>query len=487
MSQQMQIVKHIWLQVPKMALNVLGKKKLILYVFVSILLVAAAVFSILITKEKYAWFVTAAIACGAGIVVTFFLMGLFGYIFLTNLVSRQYLPSHAQLIAQFKRHLQVALLIPLIVFPLIALVIQSLIENSVRLEGWLLVCLFMSATTVGVRTPWSIPVIVLSMQVPNLLFNTHAWKNLEHQFITKIMLIPCVWMLIVLGLYWVFNMNEQQRFSLEKRSISFKGWMSNEMKNTNAFSGFFNSPYIAWMKLHIQNFLKHPNQAQKIRLQIFGLSPSVHWITSLFTMLSMTVFLGIFFFLIEVLGTGKKMSMDFYLGLLMAQIPMLSFLYVTTVVTSLFSCRKEQSLLQLTPLAGGIKQQNQALLTYFLQQFFVMWLLSGLVLLAMCTLFEFSEQGINIGILGHLCTLFFSLALVSNQSKRSTAYDHKVLPLLFLGLIIFGLSVSVLLMSQVNTMLVLVLGILLLYGVSLKVLWSRRVRERTIFPVGYAA
>jgi hypothetical protein len=458
-----------------------------LYVFGSILLVAAAVFSILITKENFAWYLTAAIAFGAGVGVTVFLMGLSWYAFLSSLVARQYLPSHAQLIVQFKRHLQIALLVPLIVFPLIALVIQSLIEEKLSLEGWLYFSLFLSGPILAVRTSLGVPVFMLSLQLPNIFFNTEVWKNLEQQFATKIILIPCVWILIVFGLHWVFNMNEQQRFAVEKRSISFKGWMSNEMKNTNAFSGFFNSPYIAWMKLHIQNFLKHPNQAQKIRLQIFGLSPSVHWITSLFTLLIMTVFLGVFFLLVGVLGTSKKMSMDFYLGLLIAQIPMLSFLNVTTVLTALFSCRKEQSLLQLIPFTSGVTQQNRALLAYFLKQFWAMWCLSAVALLTMSMLFEFSEQRIYICILAHLCTLFFSLALVSNQSKRTTAYDHKVLPCLLFASIIWGISVAVLMNSHVNTIGILVVGILVLYGVSLKVLWTRRVQESSVYPVGYSA
>jgi hypothetical protein len=383
--------------------------------------------------------------------------------------------------------LQIVLFIPLIVFPLIALVIQSVVEKNLRLEGWFFVSLFMLATTIGVRTPWSIPATVLSIQMPNLLFNTSVWKNLEHQFISKLAIIPCAWLVLVLGLFWIFNMNEQQRFSLEKRSINFKGLMSNEMKNTNAFSGFFNSPYIAWMKWNVEHFLKRPSEANKIRLQIFGLSPSVHWITTLFTMLMMAVFLLIFFFFMEIIGTGKKMSVDFYLGLLIAQIPMLSFLYVTTLVTALFSCRKEQSLLQLVPIAGGRERQNRGLLTYFLKHFFMMWLLSAVALLAMFKLIEFSDQRMQIIMLAHVCTLFFSLALVSNQSKRTTAYDHKVMPLLFLVLVIFGLCVTILMLTQASMVWVLVTGILLLYGVILKVLWAKRMQERSIFPVGYAA
>ena len=487
MSQQMQIIKHIWLQVPRMALNVLGKKKIMLYVFGSILLVAAAVFSILITKENFAWYLTAAIAFGAGVGVTVFLMGLSWYAFLSSLVARQYLPSHAQLIVQFKRHLQIALLVPLIVFPLIALVIQSLIEEKLSLEGWLYFSLFLSGPILTVRNSWGFPVFMLALQLPNIFFNTEVWKNLEQQFTTKIILIPCVWILIVFGLHWVFNMNEQQRFAVEKRSISFKGWMSNEMKNTHVFSGFFYSPYIAWMKWNVEHFLKRPSEANKIRLQIFGLSPSVHWLTTLFSMLTMTVVLLIFIFLMEIIGIGKKMSVDFYLGLLIAQIPMISFLYVTTLLTALYSCRKEQSLLQLVPMAGGRERQNRVLLTYFLQHFFAMWLLSAVALLALFKLFDFSDQRIHMLVLAHVSTLFFSLALVSNQTKRITAYDHKVMPLLFLVLVIFGLCVTILMLTQASMVWVLVVGILLLYGVSLKVLWAKRMQEQSIFPVGYAA
>jgi hypothetical protein len=42
-------------------------------------------------------------------------------------------------------------------------------------------------------------------------------------------------------------------------------------------------------------------------------------------------------------------------------------------------------------------------------------------------------------------------------------------------------------LTQASMVWVLVTGILLLYGVILKVLWAKRMQERSIFPVGYAA
>ena len=493
MQEQFKIACQIWMQVWWMGTNNASKKKL--WIYFSILPILGLLVGILFlnvnSSVKRGWLtIPGFFAGGVGLNLVFMMM--FGFIYLCNVVRLQYSPANSKLVPHLKRHLQFAIGIPLFIFPLIALVVQSLIVQHLRIEAWAFTSIFMLSACIGIRSPFGFILFFVSLQMPSL--NKHgAFKTLMASTDLKLALFVVSGLISIFILHWLFAMNEKEIYNVEKRSLSFKGLLNqNELKNTNFTSRFFNSPYLMWMNYRL-SIVKKFNQNNRSSLQIFGLSPNVHWITSFFMVLSISLGMLIFFGVLELIGSGSKFEIsslsDFSRGFLSVMIPLSSLMYVFNFSMTLYSSRHEHGLLQLAPMGNNLSThtQNRLLMLTFVKQFFTLWTMGFTLSLLIGFLVEASKTQMFVILLANLCVLFPSLAIFYKQNKRQNIHDHKVILFSLMGILLFGLSSLVLMISGEIGAWVCAISLLILYGFLVHVFWYQCMNQSTIFPAGRSA
>jgi hypothetical protein len=408
---------------------------------------------------------------------------------LAQLVTRQFLPSHAKLIPNFKMHLQAALALPLCVIPLLFLLVQSGIAQEFKIEWFVMSSAVMLTAILGIRSPWSIALMVLSVQLPNISMKTPYVQTLLNSMSIKLVALPLCWMLALWCLYWAFSMKEKQHFELEKRMLSFKGWVNFDGQTTSPLWSFFQSPYLVWMDWQVKRSLKKTSSSPAINLQGFALPPALHWITNVYAMIGMGFVLFVFFTLLDMLnGSSKKIDFDFLIALSLILIPVGQISYLYNFQTGVFTSRKEQAVLFLTPIALSTEQQTRNLIHYFLRQFFILWFLGLVMMLTLGNVSDLSFNKISMTIFAQVCSLPLSLFVLSHHQKRVGLNDHKLVAMTLVLLIVFALLSLIAFYGGGGAIALLIFGIVILivYAYFFKIKWDDLKDTKRIFPAGRA-
>lgn len=490
MSQQLKIIGMIWKQVWFMRINV--AKPLSLYIYASLLPIGGFLIGCLLFFSDKAskvslWVIPQSTLIGLG--ATLVIIVYVAYFMLAQLITRQFLPSHAKLIPNFKMHLQSALALPLFVIPLLALLVQSGFAHEFKIEWFTISTAVMLTGILGIRSPWSIALMILSVQLPNISMKTPYVQTLLNSMSIKLVALPLCWMLALWCLHWAFSMKEKQHFELEKRMLSFKGWVNFDGQTTTPLWSFLQSPCLVWMGWQVKRSLKKTSSSPAINLQGFALPPALHWITNVYAMIGMGFVLFVFFILLDMLnGSSKKIDFDFLIALSLILIPIGQISYLYNFLTGIFTSSKEQAVLFLTPIAISTEQQTRNLIHYFLRQFFIMWLLGLALIFTLGIACDLSLNKLSMTIFAQVCSLPLSLLILSPHQKRVGLNDHKLLAMTVVLLVVF-VSLGLLpLASDGGAIALFIFGvsILIVYAYFFKIKWDEMKDAKRIFPTGRA-
>jgi hypothetical protein len=490
MSQQLKMILMIWKQVWFMRINVANPLSLYIYsalLPIGGLLIGCLVFLTGHANQKSAWIIPKFSLIGVG--ATLVIIAYVAYFMLAQLITRQFLPSHAKLIPNFKMHLQAALALPLCVIPLLFLLVQSGIAQEFKIEWFVISTAVMITAILGIRSPWSIALMILSVQLPDLSMKTPYVQTLLNSMSIKLVTLPLCWMLALWCLHWAFSMKEKQHFELEKRMLSFKGWVNFDAQTTSPLWSFFQSPYLVWMDWQVKRSLKKTSSSPAINLQGFALPPALHWITNVYAMIGMGFVLFVFFTLLDMLnGSSKKIDFDFLIALSLILIPVGQISYLYNFLTGVFTSRKEQAVLFLTPIAISTEQQTRNLIRYFLRQFFIMWSLGLALILLLGIACDLSLNKLSMTIFAQVCSLPLSLLILSPHQKRVGLNDHKLLAMTVVLLVGFASLGLLPLASDGGAIALLVFGvsILIMCSYFFKIKWEEMKDAKHIFPSGRA-
>ena len=490
MSQQLKIIGMIWKQVWFMRINV--AKPLSLYIYASLLPIGGFLIGCLLFFSDKAskvslWVIPQSTLIGLG--ATLVIIAYVAYFMLAQLITRQFLPSHAKLIPNFKMHLQSALALPLFVIPLLALLVQSGFAHEFKIEWFAISTAVMLTGILGIRSPWSIALMILSVQLPSIGMDKPFVQTLLNTTSIKICALPLCWLLSLWCLHWAFSMKEKQHFQLEKRMLSFKGWDNYEAKTSYPLSGFFQTPYMWWMRRQVKWSLQKSPSSPAKNLLGFALPPSLHWITNVHTMFSMGCLLFAFLFVLDVLeNSSTKFDLNYLVIFLLVTIPLAQILYLFNFLTAVFVSRKEQALIFLAPIASSSEQQTRNLIHYFLRQFFILWFLGLALILIVGIACDLSLSKLSMTIFAQVCSLPLSLLILSPHQKRVGLNDHKLVAMTLVLLFVFAVLSLIAFIGEVGAINLLVFGILMLivYAYFFKIKWDELKDTKRIFPAGRA-
>lgn len=493
MQEQFKIIFQIWMQVWWMNTNRISKTKLWIYSFIipliGLIVSIAVYFGDPTAKRVWVFLLL-------GFAINIILLCGFGFIFLCEVVKMQYSPANSKLVPKIKRHLQFALAIPLLIFPLIALIVQSMINHELRIGVWGFVIFAMLSLCISIRSPWGLSLFIVSTQFPRIE-KLSALKTMLAPEEIKLMLISLSFLLIIFVLHWTFSMREKEIFNLEKRN--FKGLLNqNNLKNTNFMSKFINSPYLMWMTFRIKtsNLMTASKSTtntsrNKSALQIFGLAPNVHWITSVFTILSMAIFTSVIILGLELLESDGQYKIksftDFSKGFLMVIVPLMPLLYVLNFSLTIYNSRREHGLLQLTPFGmknPSLQNLSDHLLRAFGIQFFCFWIVGLVVSFSLGLAADFSSKALTVVLLGNLSTIFVSLVIFYKQNKRDNLYDPTMAFLALFSFVLFMIALVILYFFGLYFAWAFAACLVVLYCVSLSIIFGQRPKNTITFPAG---
>ncbi|MBC3875332.1 hypothetical protein [Undibacterium flavidum] len=446
----MKNILNIWMQPVYARLNMESRKSLILVMAFFLLagqLIASSLYFWSAKKPDVDIFGYAFLfSIAALIVIVFFTW----YVMLAQNIGLQYSPANARLVPAIRRHLQIAIIIPILFCALLAGLAGRLIVHEFSVWPMFVCVAVMVFFTIIVRTQWAVVPLVLCFQVPAIMqragiehFDKYLERSLGISF--SVLLLLAIPVIIYAGIYWIFSIRDEALFNMHKRTLALRAGIAGTRINENRVSLSLATVFLVWMKHCVVRGLREPGSVQTLkRLHGFVFGPRVHWTTICLQVLAMLA-LGIFsVFLLDTFSIKK--DHDFLTGfsfgfggvLLVAQPLFFTFLLFYTM----YQTRYEQALLQLVPNHVGNAALDQMLMRYLLRQFFILYGLSVLVSVPVCIFVL--HGGLQAASLVLFLSCLFPLvsAVVFNYAKMKALNDHPMLKIVIICLLIFVVGMT---------------------------------------------
>lgn len=370
------------------------------------------------------------------------------YFMLMQSIRLQYSPAVAGLVPNIKKHLQIAVGLPIVFVTLLSIIIERVTQHHFSLWPSFVFVLFMLLTAMTIRTQWAGLGMILSLQIPTSL-NALNLKMIDQIMVESLGVSPvlvlslAIPVLIYAGLIWTFSTRGDTLFKISaasfKRHASFSGMKINESRISLAFA----STFVGWMTFCVKRSQKGI-QSENIgrKLVGFALGPRLHWKT---TFILVLVF--------ALLGTGSilllRITLQFndshFVVNFSPTVPSVFFVGLPIIFSlmlfqSLFLTRAEQGLFSLTEKSMTNPMQDQALTNYLLRQFFTLYALSIVAAFAIGKFWLEGDVKIDSLVLVVTCMFPLTLCIVRNHAKMKTANDHPMIRNLLLCVMIFAIG-----------------------------------------------
>jgi hypothetical protein len=487
-------ILNIWLQPVYARLNSESKKSL--YIVFALFPVAAEIIASILyfwgTKTvglqvfayAFLWSIAALIAT---LLSTWFAM-------LVQNIGLQYSPANAGLVPCLKKHLQAAMILPIVFCALLAFIIFRIAMHQYSMWPSFVLVLLMAFFAIIVRSQWAVLPMILCFQMP-AIFERAGLKHIDQmleQYLgipVELMLLLAMPLIIYAAMTWTFSSRDDALFKMHARSVALKAGMAGGRMNENLASLSLASVFLRWMQFSIdRSKRKNSDRLATARLHGFVFGPRLHWMTITLQVVAMLTLGILAVFLLDMFSMRK--DGDFVRGfgfgfgsvLLIAQ----PLLFCILLFYTLYQTRGEQALLGLTARAAQPLLQNRLLTRYLLRQFFILYGMSLSIAIAAAVFVL--DSAIKIGSMTLFVTCLFPLVfcVVLNHAAMKTVSDHPMLKILLACLILFcvGMALQLWVASEA------VWGYCAFVLLATSGLLLHRLRANaglTMFPVGRAA
>lgn len=422
-----------------------------------------------------------------------FLIAFVWFFMLSQYVLKQYSPANAKLTPRSRRHLQLAFLLPMIVFSLLASIAYYFFEDEFSILPAAYCALMMFATISMWRGFMGLIFFVGMLQMPDVFKRYRlesAFQRVDDFLFwgTSWSLFMLAMILVTMGLYWFFAINEKNLFRLYRQDTSFTtqlaagGFYAKGIGlATSGFSG-------QWMDYCIRRQSQRKD-VKKVSSSLLPLcfGPRSYWtsifLQSLFVIAVLVVFICVF----DLLRDKPPIGVFGYLSTVLYSLFGLTATTVYGLVffQTIYQTRAEQGLVGLSPLSGNGKYQDRVFRRYFIRQFLILFAINFLCCVALYFAFEENRKGIATAMLFVTCQMPLLLAIADDYPGMRAANDHFMkayvgsCAVLFL---VFSYTLSNLPANTVWIFITIIVGgTLIIFQMA-----SRSKPDRRTFPVGRA-
>lgn len=441
----MKVLLNIWMQPIYARLNLHGMRAFVLLVLAVPLLSQILVFALETFKGNpfsFKLYGFALLISFGGILAILYYVW---FIMLVMNVGLQYSPANAKFIPNYKRLMQAALVLPIVLCGLVVTLGFGLISNKWGCLPFFAVSLFFSFFALTVRSQWAILPFVLMFQLPSRLEGDSAQKiTLSIQSMTGLTVdwqyfIGAILVLVITQM-WLFAVADDAHFKMHQRALKVRSGFMGQRQQDGAFALSFAVIYFQLLAIEIKSVFNRNKKPSRLAIYAFG--PRTHWSTLLLQTLLMSGSAVLFLWLISLVSRkGSDFWEGFGLGFgasfLCIFVVMLPFIYLIQVFYMIYQTRGEQSLICLAPLAGPRSMIDKELSYYLYRQFAVFYSLSCIAVLVMLlklAAFDWKSAAL---VLTLACLSPLSLAISADHSKMRTLHDHPLMKLIVIAVATF--------------------------------------------------
>lgn len=413
------------------------------------------------------------------------------FVSLVQSASLQFSPANAGLVPKHKSHIQLALILPIIIFAIIAAMASWIIRKKFSMWPAFFTVTALMFLILVVRSQWLIFPMVLFVQSPVYLQRA-GYADFDELIVRKLgwsvstsLLIAAI-LLMFGGIHWVFSLKHDALFNRHKKLLAYRASLLGQGMVDNRFTLSFSAICLAWMSYCVKR-VKSRLSANSHTLLGFAFGSRLHWTTICFQMFSMAAGGVLAVSLLDFFSArpSKDFAMGFGVGFVGMMILFIPLFFCFMLFYSLYQTRGEQALLSLAPGTGTAARRDQILLRFLLRQFVIMYSISVLAAVLILIFADVSETKQAALILFVTCLFPLILNLGTQISKMKTANDHPLLKNFLLCVALF--VVGIILVLIVNAALIWIFTPLVLFFTGY-CLWKQlRNNLRTnVFPVGRA-
>ncbi|MBC3917874.1 hypothetical protein H8L32_10350 [Undibacterium sp. CY18W] len=478
----MKTIISIWKQPAYARINT-GGLKVIYFLMVLIALLPAVL--VLSFGGKVEGWMPVLRALGLGVVMALGMLLVGWFLLFIISVTMQYTPANARLVPQFKRHMQLAVAIPVLLLPALLSLTVHFNSKGHFFQTWMLGVFGLLVYVASIRSKWVIILLVLMSQLP-------MWLNAKMTLPdTGIWSQPVLMFLAGLGmtiavLHWVFSIHGDQHFKKEQSFSVLQKAMSGEEVQMSQYSMNFTNPYNFLLRHCMRKVSRLPETVSQ--LMPFSMGSQVFWLTSFLSVLVMSIGMGIYF-IFFLNHSAKFNGKDAWLAYFAAIVSfvMLPFIYTSVVRTAVYQRRVEQGLLCLAVNLPDVKRQTEVLAGFLLRQSLGLWLVTA-VIVGLTVYFSPASPLLMGSVwIGCFCLLPLSVMTLKNYALMKSRYESALLlafamPLL-LGLVLITLYVQ----FQQCPAWVICVSVAIVTAIVLRWRWNRLMQVSAVFPAGRAA
>ena len=396
-------------------------------------------------------------------------------IVLVTLIRSQFSPENAQLIPDYRRHLKIAIIIPMLVLAIIFIVITSQLQHRSIGFAWILSILFMLGATSIIRTNYFSFVfpslLILSSVTPKTAFSTALVKAIaliDHYWIT----IPCGFLILWAGLQWIFSIEKDQLYDRKKHFDQLKKQIENNTSSDDM--GYFRK-----ISLYDRAFAHATKGDLPVRQVLpFLYGPKLHWSQYATMYFFMPILIYVY--------TAIFISTDyFFIGLVFGSY-LIFISYALSTISGLYKKKQEQSLVLLSPMISSDREMTHLTLRYFLRNNCVVWSISFAFTLLVCQSTDVEPALMKMAYLVCFGCLPFISCLTKNHALNAHWNDKRIISTFFISGLFIGISLTLLYLFQDLNILIPCAVMFVSQLLLVHHQWNKRVQQAALFPSGRA-
>lgn len=477
----MKAIISVWMQPVYARINAGISKTM--YVLLGLTMFAPAVVVFLANRQSVDW-VAMSLALLAGVAIVLCLLFFFWFFFLIPSIALQYSPANAMLVPGFKRKLQVAVAIPVLLIPTGIALFYFKVNHGDFFVSWLLGVVVLLIYTATIRTQWVFTLIVLISMMP-VHFDGKSGFLSGAVWSQPALFLALGLALTALVLSWVFKSDGDQHYKRKENFVMMQKQMNGEEIASKHYTLDFINPYALLLRLNMKKVNKNPAKAQD--LMLFAMGPQVFWLTSFLSVIFMA---GLVFIFFAIFGNQssrfdeKNIGLAYFVG--MVSLLLLPPIYSSIVRSSVYQRKAEQGLLMLTAGLPNAHEQGKLLLQSMLRQFLGLWLVTIFIFGSATYLLHTSVRMSALIWIISFCLLPVSVLSLSNYARMKSIYQTSLLAAiglpLALGLVVVAIYMQTGYIPAWKTCsAITVATVLVIYW-----RWRKLAQAGLIFPAGRA-
>lgn len=477
----MKTIISVWMQPIYARSNAEGLK--ILYALLGLIALVPLMLLLFVANDKSdAISIVLALAMGVGGAVGVLLV--LWFILLVPSAALQCNPVNAGLVPQLRRHMKVALAIPVFLMPAIMALALGMHMKGLLFQVWLIGVLLMLLYIAILRNKWVVILLVLLSQLP-MWWGSQFRLDPQASWNQPVLLLLVGLGLSAAILHWVFSIRGDQHFKREENFSMMQKAMNGEEVNSTQYSLRFFNPYDLLLRWCMDKTGRTP--AAIAQLIPFAFGAQVFWLTSFVSVALMIAGLSIYFvFFLRHSSKFGEQDMGLAYAAAMVAFIMLPLIYVSMLRTTMYQRRGEHSLLLLAAALPPQAEQTRITLHFLLRQFFGLWLLTLLIVAVTMHFSPASTYAAEMAWLACFCLLPLSIMSLHNYARIKSRYET---PLLLAFALPILLGLALLGMLKLWPALPVWLICLLIVLVTLPILrwrWQKLMQVKAVFPAGRA-